>query len=1192
MAVQGATVSGSELSPSVQAAFGWARAATPADHSIGSIAILFGIISAHRGSSEPDVLLEYVGRSREDLLAAMRRAAPGLDLDVSGPASEPPEFDDDGQRVVREALDLARRYDPYQDGRVHVPHLSGAVLMDHENRPAGRVLRTVLGDARANASRDYPLFLEELVSDSSVSYADFLDRHPALEPDRPPAPVEPFIGRQKELSGIPQMLGRGKVAVISGPRGSGKTALAIRVASDLGRPFVYVDGKRTGAERTARQTLARSSEALLVLDDADRPEFDEFLQPSAPAIVTTSRPIEPARGRFVLAPVNKREMQILLRDRVPESVSDADLERLAQLAAGLPGSAEQIGELLASGLSAPDLLAETGSLLAAMEPKTTAPEWKRFEARYFESPPHEQAVLRAAGLFDGRFSTPQAARVAETTDRFATNALTELTNRRLVESGEEDWSLSDAARGFARSMFGDRPEHERVRAVLNAIAARHGFMAPTDEPAALAGLRSDQPSTKDHIGFTPDVQALCKVLIAKEVHPPISVGLFGEWGTGKSTFMRLMRDEIRGLQAKWGGRDDSPFCKSVKQITFNAWNYSDANLWASLVTRIFEGLAGADPEVDRDSQLESKHRAAIVKALKTAELTIAEKEAERVEAREREAELEQRSKELATDEENAGKRLSEISPAKLMAEARESESVQALGKDFLQTAGVAGTADAVAVARDLRSNWGFAAHAAGMLGRTKTIALIVLTLAVLGGAGAAEALGVPVFGTIASIAVWLGGIATLARGPVGQARKAAAAADELLENLREEEQAAVRREEAAVHRELAQLAAQRAQLDSDLEQARATAARAQREINDIESGRRLAQFVEERAASAEYRQYLGLIALIRRDFDELSSLLLSNQADKPPFDRIILYIDDLDRCRAELVVQVLEAVHLLLALELFVVVVGVDPRWLHESLKHHYIGQLGLEDGAEPSSMVDEWSTTPQNYLEKIFQIPFALRPMDKAGFSKMMGELFELRPAATRSEASAVPRVQQTEIPDGTGGDADGHGTPHNGHETVTPASAERTLEMLRLWPAERAFLQRLGDLSPTPRAANRLANTYRLIRVSQDAGGNTGFVLREGRAGDYQVALLVLAIVVGFSDIANDVLDRLVHGKHQTFWTFVNALQAPPDSSPRTAATYARLREGLKTMKDPGLPDSIAPYRAWAPRVARYSFETTRRT
>ena len=46
--------------------------------------------------------------------------------------------------------------------------------------------------------------------------------------------------------------------------------------------------------------------------------------------------------------------------------------------------------------------------------------------------------------------------------------------------------------------------------------------------------------------------------------------------------------------------------------------------------------------------------------------------------------------------------------------------------------------------------------------------------------------------------------------------------------------------------------------------------------------------------------------------------------------RIVLYVDDLDRCPSDRVVELLEAVHLLLAFALFVVVVGVgETRRFH-----------------------------------------------------------------------------------------------------------------------------------------------------------------------------------------------------------------------------------------------------------------------
>src|SRR5579859_1913216 len=111
----------------------------------------------------------------------------------------------------------------------------------------------------------------------------------------------------------------------------------------------------------------------------------------------------------------------------------------------------------------------------------------------------------------------------------------------------------------------------------------------------------------------------------------------------------------------------------------------------------------------------------------------------------------------------------------------------------------------------------------------------------------------------------------------------------------------------------------------------------------------------------------------------------------PSIDRIILYIDDLDRCPPRQVIQVLEAIQLLLAFDLFVVVVGVDPRWISRSLTKCYPELLS---DAEESSVLREAANgrktagrgqkdvdvnsaaRPLDYLEKIFQIPFWIRPL------------------------------------------------------------------------------------------------------------------------------------------------------------------------------------------------------------------------
>ncbi|QRK14190.1 hypothetical protein JQX13_50535 [Archangium violaceum] len=91
-------------------------------------------------------------------------------------------------------------------------------------------------------------------------------------------------------------------------------------------------------------------------------------------------------------------------------------------------------------------------------------------------------------------------------------------------------------------------------------------------------------------------------------------------------------------------------------------------------------------------------------------------------------------------------------------------------------------------------------------------------------------------------------------------------------------------------------------------------------------------------------------------------------------------MDDLDRCPPERVVQVIEAVHLLLAFKLFVVVVAVDAHWGGEALSKRF-DYLG--DGRRPGS-----GATVHDYLEKIFQIPFWLPPMDVAGCKELIEDL------------------------------------------------------------------------------------------------------------------------------------------------------------------------------------------------------------
>ena len=107
----------------------------------------------------------------------------------------------------------------------------------------------------------------------------------------------------------------------------------------------------------------------------------------------------------------------------------------------------------------------------------------------------------------------------------------------------------------------------------------------------------------------------------------------------------------------------------------------------------------------------------------------------------------------------------------------------------------------------------------------------------------------------------------------------------------------------------------------------------------------------------------------------------------PFIERIVLYIDDLDRCPEDKVVEVLQAVHLMLGLPLFVVVVAVDVRWVGESIRKHYGRLVGWDErtGIRPATTS---SASADDYLEKIFQIPYRIHPLEPDVRKLLLGGL------------------------------------------------------------------------------------------------------------------------------------------------------------------------------------------------------------
>ena len=736
------------------------------------------------------------------------------------------------------------------------------------------------------------------------------------------------------------------------------------------------------------------------------------------------------------------------------------------------------------------------------------------------------------------------------------------------------------------------------------------------------GYSSDEASGVDQLGIQGEVNALCAVITDPSVKPPLAVGLFGEWGAGKSFFMDKMRERISDLAARDTRPGAEPQPLDVIQIRFNAWHYTDASLWASLAIEIFERLADPEPiaEAERAAWLrrlgdpKKAERKQLLEQLETYRDAKAALVAQRDEYKAQRADLDTRVIAARKRRREAARRsLTDVAGAL----GEDPEVQAALDRVKAELSVNPAVGELMGVAAELRTTAGYV-PAVWRLIRHKTWAIaLAATFVVLSVATAALLLGSG-WQSLGGLATAAGSIAAAviaaARliGPAARQVNVAMGVVESAIRTAQRQEAQLRQQRSAEERELE---LELAEIDMDIAQAsRAMAALDEKiaateaSVGALSVGQQLYDFITDRAAG--YQQHQGVVGTLHRDFRLLDAKLRAyrhtgtREQGLPRVDRVILYVDDLDRCPPAKVLEVLEAVHLLLALELFVVVVGVDPRWLQRSLRHQYRDLVTSEDPHTDPYL----RAMPIEYLEKIFQIPLTLPAMEPDGYARLIASLAPTTAApvpkqTTKSVPAARRRTPTNESP---GGDRAPTRGPIGVQEgSVASGSPARAID---LTPDEVAFAQRLAPLVDTPRAAKRLMNTYRLIRATRHVASRSRFLGHDGAAGEYRAVLTLLAIAAGYPTM----LDRLLVALEEdagprgiSRWSdFVAALDpsnarvgpqlAPEDlvgesaNSPvdEEGTRWAALHEALLACGHEPEDDDLEPYQRWGTVVARFSF------
>jgi hypothetical protein len=253
----------------------------------------------------------------------------------------------------------------------------------------------------------------------------------------------------------------------------------------------------------------------------------------------------------------------------------------------------------------------------------------------------------------------------------------------------------------------------------------------------------------------------------------------------------------------------------------------------------------------------------------------------------------------------------------------------------------------------------------------------------------------------------------------------------------------------------------------------------------------IARWVTALFSESDYGRQIGYMEDIKHDLDTLEARLHKDgDPEGEVVGRILILIDDLDRCEPEKTVEMLQAVNLLLNFPSFIVCLGIDARIVTGAIERHYEGLLGRA------------GASGYEYLDKIVQIPFRIPEPSEDEVKLFIGwQLGNPPPPAFEAPTYGEPMTEELvngePITDGAVGedsqrpseptpaepDTDEPTTHVASNEPLSADDATEGTQREAAVPFTYAELQAFQTLAPflrpNPRHLKRLVNVYRLVRA-----------------------------------------------------------------------------------------------------------------
>ena len=122
---------------------------------------------------------------------------------------------------------------------------------------------------------------------------------------------------------------------------------------------------------------------------------------------------------------------------------------------------------------------------------------------------------------------------------------------------------------------------------------------PSSNPPSII---SDQPLKQDSgFGFDKYAETLAEMVANKTNQTPLVLGIYGSWGSGKTTLMHGIEDKLQSINAGLKEQKGKKVYRPTKTVWFQAWKYADEDaILAALIDEIIKSIKADEPLFGRE----------------------------------------------------------------------------------------------------------------------------------------------------------------------------------------------------------------------------------------------------------------------------------------------------------------------------------------------------------------------------------------------------------------------------------------------------------------------------------------------------------------------------------------------------------------------------------------------------------------